>query len=533
MRVVLNLFQLVLISLLLIGCGGGGGGQDSEPSQTVTPTPNPTPNPAPSPNPSGPAATITITDSLGLISGGTGLVQGTGAVGTQLVGVSGTGLAVGVSGTGVAWGTIQAFGSVIINDQRIDTALADFEIEGSLGQQSDLRQGQQVLVVGDIDAEQASKVTYRANIIGPLETVLVKDAILELGSARSLGQDIVLNAATVYEDTELTLLGINQVVEISGIMGDNGVLTATFIRDATSSPTYKVIGEASAVSNSSLQLQGLTVGYQNQQLVDFDKGAIVDGDVVEVIIDPATVGINTTTVTAQSVELLQRLIVGDSASVRAEGIVDTFNSESSFTVQSQPVATNSSTAFFNGSSAQLVLGSRVLAIGAADATGTLVAAELYFESDDTVVAEGPIESIDLVAKTIGALSVTFEIRDLTDFDEIDGLEDLQIGDIVEIAGYIDGQAIVASDIELEDPGETEAELRGPATAFDATAGSLSIFDVDIQTTSGATTYEDFNEQPISQSAFFDLLSNQLFVSVEWQPFSSTADIPSKVSLEDD
>lgn len=518
MRVGLLVLQLILLMQFVMGCGGSSSSSSSPATPPSTP-----------PSSGG----IAVSESLGLVSGGTGLVRGSGVSGVTLVGVSGTGLAVGVSGTGLSIGTIQGFGSIFINDQRITTVLAEFELEGQAGSQTDLRQGQQVLIVGDLTTAEAQKVLYRANIIAALDSITVTDPILELGSATLLGQEIKLNAATAYEATELALLAIGSLVEISGIVDANGVLTATFVRQLSSASTYKLVGEASQVTDSNFEINGRSITYDSSVLDNFEDDTLTENDVVEIKFDAAQIGGPSTSLTAQSVELMPRLIVSESSQVSAEGVVDTFVSDIDFTIQNQPISTSNATTFINGSADTLAAGVRLLAIGSVDANGTLGATEIYFESDDTVIVEGPLEAVDLTNNTITVLSITFNVRNLTDFDDIDGLDDLQIGDIVEVAGYIDGQTNVAADIEREDALETGAELRGPTTEFDAATGSFSIFDIQIQTDEIITTFKDFDEQEVTQAEFFALLNNQVFISVEWDQFNSTSDIPTEISLEDD
>ena len=63
-----------------------------------------------------------------------------------------------------AFGTVTAFGSVVVNGVRYDTAGATFTIDGAPGMESDLGLGDVVLIEGSIDSSgttgTADNVTY-------------------------------------------------------------------------------------------------------------------------------------------------------------------------------------------------------------------------------------------------------------------------------------------------------------------------------------------------------------------------------------
>ena len=508
-RVVLVMVATVLIS----ACGGGGGSSSSATTPVAT-------------------ASIQLSDSRGLVSGGVGLVDGQGVVGVGLVGVSGTGLSVGVSGSGLSLGTIQGFGSIILNDVAIDTTSSVIEVSGMTAQQSDLRQGQQVLIVQNENGE-AVHVSYRPNVVGPIEQITVRDEFLELGSAEVLGQVLLFNAATVYENTDLLNLVLGQVVEISGILAGDGSITVTFVRPLVSATAYTLIGEATGISTDQFSIGSQLISFDAANLRDFEDGILEERDVVEVTFQAASYAANLPALEADGVQLLQRLIIDEDVILDAEGIIDSFVSINEFTVQNQAVALDGSVQFFGGSADDLELGERVLARGTVNSVGALLAQEIYFETDDTALVEGPVTSLDLQLETITVLGVTFKVRDLTDFDGFDGLDELLIGDQIEIAGYLDAGSPIAADIEREDPSETGAELRGPVGNFDGITGELQIFGIDLSSSQIDTSFEGFENESLTQAEFFNALTVGVFVSATWDTFTATTDVPDELSLEDD
>ena len=542
---VVRIAMVMIAAICLTACGGGGSGG------STAPPPPPTDSGGGGGadgggsdggssgggtgggDPAVDVGAIQITANLGLAGGAAGLVDGNiGINGVSLVGVSGTSLAVGVSGTGLSIGTIQGFSSVIVNDEVIGTSSAEFEIEGEDGALTDLRQGQLIVVIGDLQLNEAAAVLYRANVIGPLSAVTIRDGELGLGKAMVLAQRVLFNAATVYDGTSLAQLAVDQVVEISGLVDATGTITASYVRSlSVPAGSYKLVGEALNATDEQFLINGLTVRYDDSLLDAFEDADLEEGDVVEVSIAAGTVA--GTTVDATRVELLPRLLVSEASELEEEGIVEDFVSAEMFEVQSQPVTTDDDTEFENGDQDDLENGVRVVVVGTIDAEGVLVAVEVIFEPDDSVLVEGVLEGVDLVEETLTVLSTTFEVRDLTDFATAEGLDDLQVGDRVEVVGYVDDDDAVAAEVEVVDAGDSDALLRGLVTGVDAAAGSFFVFNVEVRPGTGLTEFADFDGNTITAGEFFALVDEGDFVEVLWEDFSATSVAPDSVSLEDD
>ena len=118
-----------------------------------------------------------LAETRGLISGGVQIASAADATGVLLD------VASGGSGLSIDAGDVQRIGSIVLNDETLDTDNAEFLIEGASGSLSDIRQGQEVLVISD-GAGNADTVVYRSNIKGPVTSVQVLDA--EAGSADDL-----------------------------------------------------------------------------------------------------------------------------------------------------------------------------------------------------------------------------------------------------------------------------------------------------------------------------------------------------------
>ena len=527
-------FRVMVLGLCLAvaACGGGGGGGSSDAATGGGPVGG-SGGGSGSGTGGGAAVEPTIERNLGLVSGGTGLVTGSGGVDrVSLVGVSGTGLVVGVSGTGLSAGAIQDFGSIILNDERLATDTASVFIEGVASTEAELRQGQQVLVIGDTANGVATGVYYRANIVAPLTNLVVEDADLGLALGRSLEQAVEFDASTVYENTEFELLSDGTLYEFSGIVEDDELLLVTFVRPAPSSSDYRLLGQVRDLANGVFTIGGLQIDATAATLVDFDDGVIESGDAVAVTINPADYDAATQSALARQVTLLPRLLLADTAAVEVEGVIDFFDSPMDFDVQNQPVTVTAATEFLNGDVDDLALDQRVVVEGVIDASGILVAAEILFESDDTVFVAGPLDSVDIENELLTVFGVTLDLRDLVDLDEVDSLEELQTGDLLEVVGYVDGEMPVAAEVELDV--DLEAfELRGPVREISAGTGTFSVFGIAIVTDAVATEFAGLDEEELTQAEFFQQLEAFNFVEIRWAPGQTAIDVPVAVALVDD
>ena len=507
-----------LLALVVSGCGGGGGSSNNNAPAGGTGGTG-----------GGGGASGTVVDG-GLFPGGTHLRIDTGATDVFLD------VASGGSGASVDAGDIEDFGSILINDRTINTDNAEFFAEGAAVSESELSQGQTVLVITDSSGD-ATGVHYRANVKGPATSVTIEDALLGRAVLVVLGQTVRTNAATSFSDVGIADLLVGDLYEISGTLNSAGEVLATFVQRKMTLTEYKVVGEIENLTASTFSIGGLTVDYASAALQDF-SGSPVNGDVVEV----EGVASNFTApdqFVADQVERLPELQVGDAVVSEIDGYIDDFTSVSDFTVQTFPVRTAGSTSFINGDSSSLALGVKVKVRGQVESDGTMLASEVVIQPTNAVRAEGHVETIDIAAESIEVLGVTFELRDSLRLEDDSSagvdpftLADLGVGDEVEVRAYLDGTRAVATRLERDDPVD-DARLRGPVTAFDAGAASLAILGVNIATQAGVTDYQDENGAAITAADFFSRLSTGTFVEADWDVFTDTTQVVDELSLESD
>ena len=526
---------LTIIAASLIACGGGGGGG----SRTA---PAPSPDEDANPIPTDDGSTNGGTDTSDGTASDGGLIGGSAKVVVVNDGTSGT-LDVSFGGTGLRGiaftsGDIQRFSSVVANDIVSTTDNAQFINEGTPASQSDLKQGQQVLIIND-ENDDAVAVVYRANIKGPVTEFQLIDPALGRSDMTVLGQNVITNGATTFSNLNLTdfdTAAVGSLLEISGVLDSAGTIHASFIELKSSLSRYKVTGVAINVTTTALTIGGLIVDIASASLSDFDSNSVTEGDVVEVRGIPVDFN-GSDQLVAEAVERLPDLVVGTTTLVRIEGIIDDFTSTNEFTVQTTPISTDGSTTFVNGGIESLGLGVKVQIRGTAGSDGTILASLITIQPTNTIRAEGNIEALE--PDQISVLGVAFEVRDLTRFedDSSAGLDpfsfnQLAIGDRVELRGYLDGSSFVATQVEREDT-DDRARLRGIVTAIDATAGTLVLNGVTIQADENTTQFELANDSLTNQDAFFNAIEIGSFVRATWDVFTSTDQTVDELSIEDD
>jgi hypothetical protein len=121
---------------------------------------------------------------------------------------------------------------------------------------------------------------------------------------------------------------------------------------------------------------------------------------------------------------------------------------------------------------RLRVGQIVTVVGTSDTSGNTAD---RIEFDDNV--EGPIDQIDAVAGVIVVLGQTVIIDNSTIFDDdipTGSLDGLNVGDVVEVSGFVNANGdVVASRIELDDDGG-EFEITGTVSSADNVAMTFVI-----------------------------------------------------------
>jgi len=439
----------------------------------------------------------------------------------------------GISGTGNSVGAVTGFGSVFVNGTEFNTAGATIVIDGAGATQSDLRVGQVVVVDANFDDDKATRIEYRAWIKGPVQAVTVQDAALGNATLTVFGQSVATNSATNFSHVQLdptaaNLLKVGDLVEVSGLLDANGVLVASFLEAKALLPEFAVIGRVGSLTATTFRIGGLTVDFSST------NASPQVGVTVEVKGLAGDFNAGTNRFTAGSVENLAGLGMSAGKSLEIEGYITRFVGAADFDVNGVRVLTDAATTFEGGTAASLGLNVKVEAEGKVNSNNVLVAGEIKVESTGAIRIEGNVEQIDSANQRLIVLGATFSIRPETDLQDKSNADtdpftfsDINIGDRIEMRGFLDGVVVVASQLERRDV-RPEARLRGRVTAKNAAASQVDILGVAV-TGNGATQYQGAG----NQAAFFSAVQVGDFVGADWNNFASTNAPADELSLEAD
>jgi hypothetical protein len=182
----------------------------------------------------------------------------------------------------------------------------------------------------------------------------------------------------------------------------------------------------------------------------------------------------------------------------------------------------------------LALNVKVEVKGSVNSSGVLVARSVEIKSTGSIRIEGNVEQIDAARQQLTVLGVTIGVRAGADFEDQSsanaapfGFADIAVGDRLQIRAFLDGSAVVASEIERDDP-SPDARLRGQVTAVNPAASQLGILGVTV-TGDAATAYQGAS----GQTAFFKAVHVGDFVSAQWNDFTATSAPADGLSIEDD
>ena len=176
-----NFLKVAGVAMLVTGCGGGGGGADDN-SSTGSPPP-----------------------------------------------------ATGASGKTVfVTGAIAGFGSVIVNGVRYDTDNAQVKIEDRVGAVSELRVGEVIRLVAEVDSQgvpRAKTISQDHLIQGVVQAVDVAAGTLTIA-----GQVISVDNETSFDDSillrSLAGIAVGDRIEVHGFASAGGMARATRIEKA-------------------------------------------------------------------------------------------------------------------------------------------------------------------------------------------------------------------------------------------------------------------------------------------------------------
>lgn len=442
----------------------------------------------------------------------------------------GAGSVAGIDRLGVTSGTVNGFGSVIVNGVRYQvTGTTQVRIDDNPGSQDDLEVGQQVTVrwrsSDDGATRTADQIDYSSVVKGPIAAGSIDTAA---GTFTVLGQTVRVTATTSFgagiSPADLTGLVAGQTVEVSGLLDAGGFIRATRIELRAGGGQLEVRGVAATVTAQTFTIGSLVVFYQGANLPD---GPIQNGDLVEAkgtVID----GLGRLVATSVEREDDFATIGGSADDIDLEGFITTFTSVTDFVVAGVRVTTNAQTQYDDGTVADLRLNARVEVEGRFNSAGVLVAEEIEFKSfdddddgDDDALdgrVAANVTAVNVAAGTVVAAGVTIRVTAATRLEDKRsnvrpfGLANLAVGDYIEARGTPGTGAELTASIFERQAASGTGRLRGPAGSI--ANPSLTVLGVPV-VTSGTTVFRDDDDNVIDASAFFAALANGSEVAVRF------------------
>jgi hypothetical protein len=406
-------------------------------------------------------------------------------------------------------GSISGFGSVIVNGVRFGTVGATtVDDDGAEVRLDDLRIGMRVTVSGSADDSTgrgtATKLSLSHGTTGAITSIDTSADTLVL-----LGQTVTTDASTIYEGvTAFDLLEVGDVIEVYGVLQSDNTVLATLIETKSAPTGIRLVGRMSALDTTAktFSVGGITVNYTSATVT----GNLGNGKRVKIkAASDALVG---SVLTATSVKVNEGAANGETVAantyLKLEGVVETLpDSNGLLTVSGTPVNVSSAT----GKAIITAVGQLIEVKGTWDGSvlqATKVEAE--DESNDRNELFGAVSELQPssgIPTAIVVHGVTVDVSSAV-FTNGKTAANLAVGSYVEIKGYVVGDVLVATKVELKtgsDAAGREFEDYGVISEF----SSASSFRVDgVLVDASSARFEDGTASNLVNGAYVEIKGAQ-------------------------
>ena len=474
------------------------------------------------------------------------LLQGCGGGGGSSSG--GGGLA-GIDGSGspasVSAGPITGFGSILQNGKRyIVESSTVISVDGVSLSSNDLQVGQYVVIISSDSDDDGNPIADQV-----ISEVVLRGQVTAVDiagdSLTALNQTVAISSGTIIDEDDFagdfTNIAVNDYIEVTGTFDGSGTITATRIESKSASAEVKLAGVVSNLDSSAgtFEIGGQVVDYNSAELDEDFAGSISNGDIVKV-----EGNLNgSDEIVATEVETYGDAFdeLENESEFEVKGAISDFVSSTDFKINGVAITTDSGTEFDGGTSGQLANGVVVEVDGEWDGSA-LVADEVSFEQEDTIKIEAQIEALDITSGTLNQGTITLlgidvslttatSFEDKSDEDlENFGLDDLSVGDYVELEGFVSGSSVVISDLERDDF-DGDYLLQGPVDSF-TTSVSITILGITIDD-SLVVEYKDADDNTVSASTFYGAISAGTIVKVQGTESGGTFGNDLELSIENE
>jgi hypothetical protein len=359
-------------------------------------------------------------------------------------------------------GTIDGFGSVIVNGIRFDSSKALVLVNGQTATEDDLRTGYQVTVTGSLvenGSGIAEKIEFYPELVGEIteintqkNEILVSDFLVKV------------NSRTLYgNDDDLAGLKIGDKVQISGHQDNDQLITATRI-DLDTGLTTNFIQLSGEISNLNASLHQFTLA---NTLINYSGASLINiyGYQLNNKMRVTVKGVKNTNgqIQAQQIYNLNFDVNSDIQHLELEGHITRFTSATDFEVNGVRCTTNSQTQYEFASSKNLKEDESVEISGKKDANGVLVISRVQFDLEDKNDVEGEVTSISINSGYVATGSiqignVTIKTTSSTRYEDRSdsfyrrfNLSSIAVGDYLFVTGCTKNGEYIASKIERRSP----------------------------------------------------------------------------------
>lgn len=366
----------------------------------------------------------------------------------------------GIGGSGIIIrGSITEFGSIIVNRAEIDISNALIIVDGEIKGFGDdvaldnLDIGRIVTVKGtgggDNDDIVAEQVKYNDDVEGPAESI--RDSGPGTKIIVVLGQTVIVNALTKFKGTTFGAVAEDDVVEVSGLIDDNGAIWATFVEKTGEFEPDLVVEVKGIVKNlkskfQTFEINNLTVDYSRADTSSLPFGVPTEGVFVEV---EGTLDASGGEMMATEIEPEDEIGSNDADEIEITGFVTDFVSASAFTVGSQAVQTDANTEYVDGEPGDIATGVKLEVEGSL-VNGILFAGEVEFWEPDQLEVEGVVTNIVSVSEfTVGDQVVQTHAGTVFEGGTAD---DIALGVLLEVKGVpidIEHTVLLADKVSFE------------------------------------------------------------------------------------
>jgi hypothetical protein len=418
---------------------------------------------------------------------------------------------------------------VSVSDSDYDTRSTVMTVDGTPGQQSDLKKGMVVLVHATVaHTHGANKSPQRtANTLLYEDTVegIVQAVASDGSSLVVLGQTVTIATTTIIDpsipsQTILSLMPDRDLIEVSGFVTGDGVIVGTLIALKSGNPDYAVKGfiKNHDPAHKTFEVGDLTVDYQHADVSAMPNASSKtwNGLLVDVRGSHVSLGgpgAYTVQFTATKIQP-EGLGIGDSAEAEIEGFVTLMLGQSDFKLGNVQVQTTAGTTFKGGTLDDILLGSHLKVKGALIG-GIVQATRVEFEGE--VDVEGSVATINPTNHTLTLIGLAGLVIQFDSQTALLGqgnpqiLTDLRSDDHLHIHGPPRGEHVVLAARVVRNAASPNVQLQGIVTT--AADPIVVLLGVSIDTSSIAESGFKGPHGATGRSAFFTGLSSGMTLSL--------------------